>query len=142
MKTPPFLPKCTQPEGYALFGGDCDDEDPNKIPGASCVPIDVPDPEGEFEADQNVTGMVYADRDLDGFGDPEEVFPLNEVENILVAWVNDDEDACPEEYGEISGCPEPLVLESISPAAKKFREELIFYARLYTTQYGRSQGSL
>lgn len=117
------LEQCTQPEGYALLGGDCDDEDPNKIPGASCVDIDVPDPEGEFEADQNVTGMVYADRDLDGFGDPEEVFFLSEVENILVAWVNDDEDACPEEYGEIKGCPEPIPLKS--PAAKRHQHKLL-----------------
>lgn len=106
------LEQCEQPIGYALYGGDCDDQNPNKVPGASCIPIELFDPEEEFEAGTNLTGKVYADRDLDGFGDPEEAFSLNEIENILVAWVNDDEDACPEAYGEFYGCPEPLVLKT------------------------------
>lgn len=120
------IEQCEQPQGYALYGGDCNDNDPNKVPGASCAPIDLFDPDEEFEADTNITGIVYADRDLDGFGDLEESFSLAEVENILVAWVNDNQDACPKEYGEIFGCPEPLVLKSISTALKNYREELIF----------------
>ena len=120
------IEQCMQPEGYALLGGDCDDHDPNKIPGASCAAIDIPDPQEEYEALTNTNSRVFADRDRDGFGDPEESFSLAQIENVLVAWVNDSNDACPDKYGEILGCPEPLVLENINPLAKNFREELVF----------------
>ena len=108
------LIQCEQPEGYALYSGDCNDENPNQVPGASCAPTNenYADPEEEQSERENVTGIVYADRDLDGFGDPDESYPLENVEELLFGWVNDMQDACPEEYGEIKGCPKPLVLKT------------------------------
>ena len=112
------LIQCEQPEGYAVYGGDCNDENDNQIPGARCDPLDeLIDPEEEQTEQENETGIVYADRDRDGFGDPDEPYAIEEVETLLFAWVNDNQDACPEEYGAIKGCPKPLVLETKFAAA-------------------------
>ncbi len=52
---------CTQPDGYAMYGGDCDDVDPAFNPGAE--ELDCEDPN-----DYNCDGSTgYADADADGF---------------------------------------------------------------------------
>ena len=106
--------QCEQPENFSVYGGDCNDYNTNQIPGATCDATgdDYTDPADDDTRNNNDTGIVYADRDRDGFGDPEEPYDIKEVEGLMFAWVNDRQDACPMEYGEIKGCPKPFVLET------------------------------
>jgi hypothetical protein len=64
---------CEQPSGYAAQGGDCQDQAPAVNPGAEerCNERDD-DCDGEVDEDPVDGERFHADRDGDGFGDPEQ----------------------------------------------------------------------
>ncbi len=134
--TETFLTQCTRPsEKYSLNFGDCNDDDPTILPGALAQLVnpentlgdDLTDcnsagnpssdegpiikaPTTEEQKEENPTGIIYADRDGDGFGDLEESFPLDKSVELNFPWSNNGDDACPKKKGlpEFKGCPEPL----------------------------------
>jgi large repetitive protein len=61
---------CSQPEGHAAAGGDCDDNDNDQSPGVEeiCNGIDDDCDEEIDEADAVATDTWYTDGDGDGFG--------------------------------------------------------------------------
>lgn len=60
---------CSQPAGYRVIGGDCDDSNPNVHPGASEV-CNGNDDDCDGTIDDNATGSTtyYRDVDADGYG--------------------------------------------------------------------------
>ncbi len=67
-----FTVACEQPSGYAAQDGDCDDDDPERHPGADehCDGVDE-DCDGDIDNDPVDPDTWYADSDADGFGDPD-----------------------------------------------------------------------
>lgn len=120
------LLQCEPPDGYANKKGDCDDENPYLVPSAVRVVIALgldpntqtqvrdclaPDPEEPTEEELQEEREFYADRDFDGFGDPDEILLPDALGDTLdFAVVLNGDDACPEEYGIYKGCPKPFVL--------------------------------
>ncbi len=118
--------QCEPPEGYANKKGDCDDENPYLVPSAVRVVLAqgldpntqelfrdclAPDPEEITEEDLAKERHFYADRDFDGFGDPEEIILPDAIgDTIHYAVVLNGDDACPEEYGLYKGCPKALIV--------------------------------
>ena len=102
-----FLNACEQPEGYARFGGDCDDSDVAFNPAA--VEDDCTDPN-----DYNCDGSTgYADADADGFAasedcddsdglvNPDAIEICDEVDNDCDTFVDDDDDSVDASTGSI-----------------------------------------
>lgn len=64
------MESCTQPAGYVANNTDCDDADINVYPGAPEI-CDGKDNNCNGSIDENLqTTLWYADKDGDGFGDP------------------------------------------------------------------------
>ncbi len=83
--------QCSQPNGYILQGGDCDDGDPATHAGAEdyCDGVDR-DCDGEVdEADSVDVITVYEDADGDGFGNPQSTADACGAGD---GWVLDDTD--------------------------------------------------
>jgi len=66
------LQSCDQPDDYVAEGGDCDDGDGSRHPGAEEV-CDGDDEDCDEQIDEGTPGEVtwYADEDEDDYGDPE-----------------------------------------------------------------------
>jgi len=62
------LVRCTQPDGYAAEGGDCDDSSAERYPGAQEV-CDGADDDCDALVDEEGATVYYPDADGDGFGD-------------------------------------------------------------------------
>ena len=101
------LNACEQPEGYAQFGGDCDDSDVAFNPAA--VEDDCTDPN-----DYNCDGSTgYADADADGFAacedcddsdgtvNPDATEVCDEIDNDCDTLVDDDDDSVDASTGSI-----------------------------------------
>jgi hypothetical protein len=124
------LIQCEPPEGFSYRKGDCDDQNPYLLPSAlrvvTALGLDpgtqslyrdclAPEPEELTEEERNEERLFYADRDFDGFGDPEEEILPDAIaleETLNYAVVLNGEDACPKVYGEFKGCPKPFVLKT------------------------------
>ena len=125
------LIQCEPPEGYSYRKGDCDDENPYLVPSAlrvvTALGLDPgtqiqyrdclapTDPEELTEEDLEEERLFYADRDFDGFGDPEEeILPdnIDLSETLFYAIVLNGDDACPKEYGKYKGCPKPYMVHT------------------------------
>ena len=63
------LVRCGQPDGYVDVGGDCDDGNPARFPGADEV-CDGFDDDCDNQVDEDGADIFYADADGDGWGDP------------------------------------------------------------------------
>ena len=59
---------CEQPSGYVPIGNDCDDTNPDAMPGGIEV-CDGVDNDCDGDTDEDVTTWYYADGDDDGYGD-------------------------------------------------------------------------
>ncbi len=59
-------------DGLSEFGGDCDDTNPEILPGVpeNCEPVDM-NCDGDLYKDAVDAQVAYRDRDQDGYGDPE-----------------------------------------------------------------------
>ena len=63
---------CTQPEGYAAEGTDCDDADDSVHPSADELCNDRDDDcDGDTDEEPSEGEWVYEDNDYDGYGDPD-----------------------------------------------------------------------
>ncbi len=84
--------RCDAPTGlWASTGGDCDDTEPDRSPGAleRCNSIDD-DCDGEVDEGESSDGLLwFADNDGDGFGDPA---VERRTCSSLGGWVADDGD--------------------------------------------------
>jgi len=123
------LEQCNMPEGYAYKKGDCDDQDPYLLPSAFAAAVamgldpynqvilrdcSAPD-DAEEEEQQNqedLEGLVFADRDADSFGDPNEAYTIEEIDVLDFLIVTNRDDACPEKFGLYKGCPSPIIVET------------------------------
>ncbi len=66
------LEACESPEGFVPFASDCDDTDSTVYPSAEEL-CDAVDNDCNGEIDEGVGEWVYLDRDLDGYGDDDEL---------------------------------------------------------------------
>jgi hypothetical protein len=64
---PTFTQACSQPVGYAVVNGDCDDAVASTYPGATELCNEI-DENCNGQIDEGVQNTYYADLDLDGYG--------------------------------------------------------------------------
>lgn len=82
---------CDEPDGAVLTDTDCDDADPNSFPDAAERCDDV-DNDCDGEVDEGVMSTWYADRDGDGYGDPDATVEDCDPESGVVAVAGDCDD--------------------------------------------------
>ncbi len=95
---------CTVPTGFALQGGDCDDQEPLYNPAQSEV-CDLADNDCDGFIDENATDASdwYLDFDVDGYGDPNEL----EVDCDQPNGYVDNDDDCDDDNPQVS----PVAIE-------------------------------
>ncbi len=93
----PLLTGDLDQDGFSTDDGDCDDEDPAVYPGAPEV-CDGKDNDCDQEVDEEGETEYFADRDLDGHGDPTDVTITCEAPEGFVATGDDCDDTDPTVY--------------------------------------------
>jgi len=85
------LPGCDEDEGVVFNALDCDDTNPDILPGADEI-CDAIDNDCDGAIDEGVTMIVYPDGDGDGAGDPTLPMPACEVQTGFAARGDDCDD--------------------------------------------------
>ncbi|MEL6344931.1 MAG: putative metal-binding motif-containing protein, partial [Myxococcota bacterium] len=88
------LEACAQPDGSAVTDTDCDDGEPAAFPGNAEV-CDTVDNDCDGTIDEGVTTDFYADKDTDGYGDPDDVLAACALPGGYVVDDTDCDDAEP-----------------------------------------------
>lgn len=94
-----YIEACTQPDGYALDGDDCDDAVARAFPGAdeTCDGLDE-DCDGSIDESAIDAPTWYADSDLDDYGDADLVVRQCEPPLGYVAFAGD----CDDTWADVS----------------------------------------